>query len=249
MKEYGLIGYPLSHSFSKQYFEKKFADENIQDASYKLFPIENIKLIHSVINNNPTLCGLNVTIPYKEKIIPFLNSIDDEAKEIGAVNVIRIERDNNCEHKLKGYNTDVTGFIQSLKPLLKEHHKKALILGTGGASKAVAYALKKLNIDYFFVSRNAAPSFLQYKDLNKEIISSHNIIINTSPVGMFPAVNDYPDIPYQFITDKHLLFDLVYNPLETIFLKKGKLNNAITLNGLPMLHIQAEKAWTIWNEK
>ena len=244
MKLYGLIGYPLSHSFSKQYFSEKFFKENIHDCKYELFPFKNISELETLVKNNKSLKGLNVTIPYKESIIPFLTSIDNTAKEIGAVNTIKII--DNKNFILNGYNTDAFGFEESLKPLLKTHHQKALILGAGGASKAVAYVLKKLNIEFYFVSRNKSNvnSILQYNELNKKIILSHQLIINTTP-----NFNKMPDIPYDFINDKHLLFDLIYNPSETLFIKKGIEKNAAVSNGLQMLYLQAERSWQIWNEE
>ena len=249
MKKYGLIGYPLSHSFSAQYFNEKFYRENIHDCNFELFPIQNISEIEMLVKKNESLKGFSVTIPYKKSIIPFLTSLNNTAKEIGAVNSIKII--DNKNFILHGYNTDAFGFEESIKPLLKTHHQKALILGTGGASKAVAFVLKKLNIEFYFVSRNKneANSFLQYNELNKEIISSFQIIINTTPLGMFPNINEMPDIPYDSITNNHLLFDLIYNPSETLFIKKGKEKNAIVSNGLQMLHLQAERSWQIWNEK
>ena len=248
MNQYGLIGYPLSHSFSAQYFNDKFYRENIHDCIFDLFPIKNISEIELLVKNNESLKGLSVTIPYKKSIIPFLTSLDNTAREIGAVNSIKII--DNKNFILHGYNTDAFGFEESIKLLLKTHHQKALILGTGGASKAVAYVFKKLNIEYYFVSRikNEANSILQYNELNNEIISAHQIIINTTPLGMFPNINAMPNIPYDSITNKHLLFDLIYNPSETLFIKKGKEKNAIVSNGLKMLHLQAERSWQIWNE-
>ena len=222
MNQYGLIGYPLSHSFSAQYFNDKFYRENIHDCIFDLFPIKNISEIELLVKNNESLKGLSVTIPYKKSIIPFLTSLDNTAREIGAVNSIKII--DNKNFILHGYNTDAFGFEESIKLLLKTHHQKALILGTGGASKAVAYVFKKLNIEYYFVSRikNEANSILQYNELNNEIISAHQIIINTTPLGMFPNINAMPNIPYDSITNKHLLFDLIYNPSETLFIKKEK---------------------------
>jgi len=248
MKQFGLIGYPLSHSFSAQYFSEKFFRENIHDCRYELFPIQNISELELLIKNNIFIKGLNVTIPYKESIIPFLTSIDNTAKEIGAVNTIRII--DNKNFILHGYNTDAFGFEESIKPLLKKDHQKALILGTGGASRAVAYVLKKLGIEFLFVSRNknGTNSILQYNELNRKIILTHQLIINTTPLGMFPNINEMPDIPYDFITKDHLLFDLVYNPSETLFMKKGIEKNASVSNGLQMLYLQAERSWQIWND-
>ena len=245
-KVYGLIGYPLSHSFSKNYFTEKFEKENIPDCEYNLYPIEDINELAQLIKNTPSLLGLNVTIPYKESIIPFLDTLDETAKKVGAVNCIKIK-----DQKLIGYNTDVFGFKQSIKPFLESHHERALILGTGGASKAVHYVLKEIGIDCYFVTRNKQQTtnthFFEYKELNEYIINSFKLIINTSPVGMYPNINEAPEIPYQFITPSHLLYDLIYNPAETAFLKHGKQQGASTLNGLSMLHQQAEEAWKIWN--
>lgn len=247
MRIFGLIGYPLSHSFSKGYFTSKFEKENIADCQYENFPIESIELLPSILENNPEINGLNVTIPYKEKVIPYLNEISPEAQEIGAVNTISITREGTKTY-LKGYNTDVYGFMESLKPLLKPHHQSALVLGTGGASKAVKFALKKLNIGYTSVSRNKSESGLTYEDLTKEIISHNAIIINTTPLGTFPQTEEFPPLPYQYLTPGHLLYDLVYNPAITAFLNHGISHSSQTKNGLEMLHLQAEKAWEIWNK-
>ncbi|TPV32870.1 shikimate dehydrogenase [Paucihalobacter ruber] len=244
MTEFGLIGRNISYSFSKQYFTKKFENEHLH-CSYNNFDLKEIIEFPNILSTHPKLKGLNVTIPYKEEIIPFLDNLSKNAKKIGAVNTIKIEKNG----KLKGYNTDFYGFIKSLEPHLKPHHKKALILGTGGASKAVAFALKKLEIPYSFVSRNYSDhvNFI-YENLNSPIIASHQIIINCTPLGTYPAVDACPNIPYEHITSKHLLFDLIYNPSETLFLKKGKQHGAQILNGLQMLELQAEKAWKLWNK-
>ena len=240
----GLLGKNISYSFSKSYFKKKFEDEQINHITYRNFDIDHIELFTSILNNTTHLKGLNVTIPYKESVIPFLDKISKKAEAIGAVNTIKITK----KGKLIGYNTDCYGFSKSLKPLLKSHHKKALILGTGGASKAVAYSLKKLNIAYYYVSRKDSKRVsYTYESLTKSIIKAHPIIINCTPLGTFPNIDDCPKIPYDGITNKHLLFDLIYNPTETKFLRLGKENMAITTNGLNMLKLQAEKAWTIWN--
>ncbi len=257
-KKFGLIGYPLLHSFSKKYFTEKFEKEGISDSQYELFPIEHINNFPQLLTDNPTLCGLNVTIPYKEKIIPFLNELDETAKAVGAVNCIKIiskkqTTTDNQQPFLIGYNTDVFGFKQSIKPFLESHHQRALILGTGGASKAVAYVLKEIGIDCYFVSRNkhhdSGANIFLYEEINEYVINAFNLIINTTPVGMYPNINEVPEIPFEFISDKHLLYDLVYNPTETIFLKQGKEKGAICINGLSMLYLQAEKAWEIWNKK
>lgn len=244
MRKLGLLGRNISYSFSRAYFKKKFEDENIDDVSYENFDIETINLLPELINNTSNLKGFNVTIPYKEEILPFLDKLDDNAKKIGAVNTIKIDKNN----KLIGYNTDYYGFIKSLQPFLKPHHKNALILGTGGASKAVAFSLKQLHIKHQFVSRTAKNSMdYTYDSLTEEIIKQHQIIINCSPVGTFPNLNALPNIPYKGITSDHILYDLIYNPEETTFLRLGKQKGAITINGLEMLKLQAEKAWSIWN--
>jgi shikimate dehydrogenase len=246
MKQYGLIGHPLTHSFSKKYFSAKFIRENILDCSYTLFDIESIAHLKDILLNNSNLKGLNVTIPYKESVIPFLTEIDSKAKAIGAVNTIKISTDKK---KVKGFNTDYDGFKNSLKPFLNIHHERALILGTGGASKTVRFVLNELNIDCLMVSRNPKNSNeISYEEVNKYVMMHHQIIINTTPVGTFPKINQCPDIAYDMLTTKHLLYDLVYNPEETLFLKKGNEKGCITINGLQMLQIQAEKAWKIWNQ-
>ncbi len=245
MKQYGLIGHPLSHTFSKKYFTEKFEREHISDCSYDLFDIENIALFPEILKNNPKLLGLNVTIPYKEKIISYLTEIDEKAKEIGAVNTITINQHTN---QLKGYNTDYFGFKNSLKPFLENYHERALILGTGGASKTVAFVLKELNIDCLLVSRNPQNNTeISYDDINEYVIKHHQLIINTTPIGMFPNEADFPSFNYNNLTSFHLLYDLIYNPTETAFIKKGKLQGCLTLNGMDMLKLQAEKAWEIWN--
>ena len=244
MKQFGLIGYPLSHSFSKGYFAEKFAKENIVDCKYDVFPLEKIEDFVELCNDKKNLIGLNVTIPYKEKIIPFLDELDETAANIGAVNTIKFSNGKKI-----GYNSDAYGFEMSLKPLLKQHHTKALILGTGGASKAVEYVLKKLGITFQYVSRTKNDKAISYEELNEAIIQHSKLIINTTPIGMYPNVEDAPTIPYNFITDKYLLYDLIYNPEETLFLKKGKEKGAQTKNGLEMLYLQAERSWEIWNSK
>ena len=244
MKLFGLIGHPLTHSFSKQYFENKFENENIIDCSYKLYDIKNISFYKNVIENQ-NLIGLNVTIPYKESVIDLLDKIDEIAKDISAVNTIKIDPKTK---KTTGYNTDYYGFKKSLKPFLKNTHERALVLGTGGASKAIAYVLNELNINCLFVSRTPKKdNEISYEEVNEYVIKHHQIIINTTPLGTYPNINDFPNIPYELLTANHLLYDLVYNPEETMFLKKGKEKGAITINGLQMLKLQAEKSWEIWN--
>ncbi|MBP9185659.1 MAG: shikimate dehydrogenase [Bacteroidia bacterium] len=241
MRRYGLIGYPLKNSFSLNYFNKKFAAGNI-DAIYQNFALNNIAELTAIINENQDLAGLNVTIPYKQKVIPFLTHLDPIAQAINAVNTIKFK--NN---QLIGYNTDYWGFKKSILPLLKEWHQNALILGNGGAANAVKYVFDNLGIKYNTVSRNEENG-LTYGDLDKSILRAHQIIINCTPIGMHPNIEECPNIPYQYITNLHLVYDLIYLPEETLFLKKARLNNAITKNGLSMLELQAEKAWQIWNE-
>jgi len=244
VKKFGLIGHPLSHSFSQKFFTEKFNKENITDCTYQNFSIPSINDISIILQSEPDLKGLNITIPYKEQIIPFLNFKNDVVEQINACNCIKI-----VDGKLYGYNTDVVGFEISLKKKLKPYHKQALILGTGGASKAVQYVMKKLGIGYSLVSRKPSVNdMLSYKDLNESIIVSHLLIINTSPVGMYPNAEAYPEIPYGAITPQHYLFDLIYNPGKTTFLKKGEYQGAAIENGLEMLVLQAEESWRIWNQ-
>ena len=247
MRLFGLIGYPLSHSFSAKYFAEKFETENIPDTDYQLFPLGNISELTSLIALQPDLQGFNITIPYKISILPYLDHISEAAKLVGAVNCVKIER-NESGVKLTGHNTDVYGFRDSLKPALKSCHDSALVLGTGGAAKAVCYTLNELGIKYKLVSRTGdEKSVLKYNQLTENTISDNLLIINTSPVGTFPDIDKSPDIPYQFLTNKHLLFDLIYNPAETKFLRLGREAGAATLNGSKMLELQAEKSWEIWN--
>lgn len=242
MPNFGLIGKNISYSFSKNHFSEKFENEEL-DYSYENFDIEDISKFPSIIKNNPDLLGLNVTIPYKESVIPYLDELDPVSKEIGAVNTIKIESSG----KLKGFNTDYYGFENAIKPLLKPHHKRALILGTGGASKGVTYGLKNLNIPFDFVSRhyNGNAKFI-YSDLSDNIIESYQIIVNCTPIGTHPNVNECPDIPYDGLTREHLLFDLIYNPIQTKFLICGEIKGATISNGFRMLELQAEKSWDIW---
>ena len=243
MNTFGLIGHPLTHSFSKKYFTEKFEKEQINHCEYLLFDIPNIIDLIAILKQHPTLKGLSVTIPYKEVVMEYLDEIDAEAKKIGAVNTIKIEG-----NKLIGYNTDYFGFKQSLKPFIEISQERALILGTGGASKAVYHALTSLNINCLFVSRNPKnDNEISYEDVNEYVIKHHQIIVNTTPIGTFPKIDEKPNIDYSLITSKHLLYDLVYNPAETQFLLEGKKRGAIVLNGLQMLKLQAEKAWELWN--
>ncbi len=243
MNLYGLIGYPLSHSFSKKYFTEKFAGESIADAVYELFPIEQIELLPDVLAANPQLRGLNVTIPYKEQVLPYLTSLSPAVQDIGACNCIRIQG-----VALTGFNTDVIGFEQSLLPLLKTHHTRALVLGTGGAAKAVLWVLKRNNIQTQTVSRTGSGGALRYEDLDASVIAAHTLIINTTPLGMQPNVNSLPSLPYAAISERHLCYDLVYNPQKTAFLSAAEQQGAAVKNGLEMLELQAEAAWRIWNE-
>lgn len=247
MQKYGLIGYPLGHSFSKNYFNQKFESEKI-DAEYVNFPIPDIKDFKNVLKENPELCGLNVTLPYKTQVMQYLDEVDDDAKQIGAVNVIKFTKGLFGKSKLKGYNTDVIGFTRSISPLLTNEHKKALILGTGGASKAVRHGLQQLGLETTFVSRRPAEGLITYEDLTPEVMSEYKVIVNTTPVGMFPNVNECPNIPYQYLTPSHLLYDLLYNPDETLFMKKGMEKGAKVKNGLEMLLLQAFAAWEVWNK-
>lgn len=243
-KIFGLIGKNISYSFSKKYFTEKFTLGNLDDCIYQNFDIQSIEEFPQLISNTPDLKGLNVTIPYKETIVPYLDKLSKNAAQIGAVNVIRFTK----KGKLKGYNSDYHGFLKSLKPLLQPHHKKALILGTGGASKAVAFALDKLGILYTFVTREEKPGMIDYDLINATTFDNHQVIINCTPVGTAPDTKDFPPIPYNFFTEKHIAFDLIYNPEETQFLKKAKKKGAVTKNGYEMLVLQAEKAWKIWNK-
>jgi shikimate dehydrogenase len=241
-KTYGLIGKNINYSFSKNYFTNKFIKLKSKNYSYKNFDLLNILEFEDVISKN-NLNGLNVTIPYKEKVIPYLDSLDLEAKLIGAVNTIKIDSNK----KLKGYNTDYIGFLNSIKIHLTKKHKKAIILGSGGASKAIVHALKKLEITSIIVSRNNLKGDLTYNGLNREVFNSCQIIINCSPIGTYPKLNECPNIPYQYIDSRHICYDLIYNPEETQFLKKSRLNKALVINGMKMLELQAEESWKIWN--
>ena len=278
MTTYGLIGYPLGHSFSRKFFTEKFEKEEI-DAQYLNFEIPSIEEFPEIIKNNPELRGLNVTIPYKQQVMQYLDEISEEAKAIGAVNVVRIERPSpqpspimgretmrNAGNKpdglpikgdmseglrgsLIGYNSDVIGFVESIKPLLKAHHKKALILGTGGASKAIRYGLeKKLGMKTLFVSRSAREGMITYEEVTAEVLKEYEVIVNCSPVGMYPHVDECPALPYEAMNENNLLYDLVYNPLETLFMKKGAEQGATVKNGLEMLHLQAIASWKFWEK-
>jgi shikimate dehydrogenase len=243
-KRFGLLGRNISYSFSKGYFTDKFSNENFAGCTYENFDIQEINFFLEIIKNNPDLKGLNVTIPYKEVVIPYLDKLSKKAAIIGAVNTIKITK----KGKLKGYNTDYYGFKKSLQPLLQPHHKKALILGTGGASKGVAFALEELGILYTFVSREAKENAIGYDRINATTFDNYQIIINSTPVGTSPNVDAFPLIPYEYFTEKHIAYDLIYNPAETQFLQKAKAQGAQTKNGLDMLIFQAEKAWKVWNK-
>ncbi|CCZ47318.1 MAG TPA: shikimate dehydrogenase [Mediterranea massiliensis] len=248
MDKYGLIGYPLKHSFSISYFNEKFQSENI-DAEYVNFEIPRIEDFMEVVEENPNLRGLNVTIPYKEQVIPYLDELDKDTAKIGAVNVIKIIPQGKGDVKLVGYNSDTIGFTRSIEPLLQSHHVKALILGTGGASKAVFHGLANLGIEATFVSRTKKSNdILTYQELTPEIMQEHTVIVNTTPLGMYPNVDACPDIPYDQLTPNHLLYDLLYNPHETLFMKKGMERGATVKNGLEMLLLQAFVSWEIWNK-
>jgi len=243
-KKFGLVGKSISYSFSKKYFTEKFSKDLFDDCVYENFDIQSIAEFPEILKQNPTLKGLNVTIPYKESVIHYLDTLSDKAFKIGAVNVIRFTKKGN----LKGYNSDWFGFKKALEPLLQSHHKKALILGTGGSAKAVAFALTELNIQFTFVSRSSTENAIPYSYLNATTFDNFQIIINCTPLGTSPNTDEFPPIPYQFFTEKHIAFDLIYNPEETQFLKKAKKNGAQIKNGYAMLVFQAEKAWKIWNK-
>lgn len=239
---FGLVGRDISYSFSRGYFTEKFSKLELQQYTYENFDLQEITELKGILGENPDIKGLNVTIPYKELIIPYLNKIDSEAEKIGAINTIKF-----TDEGLKGFNTDSYGFRKSIEPHLKRHHKKALILGTGGASKAISFVFDQMGIDFSFVSRSPSKNQLKYADLTSDIFQKNLVIINCTPLGTYPEVEKKPDIPYQHIGSKHLLFDLIYNPVKTAFLIEGELRNATICNGLQMLELQAEKAWEIWN--
>lgn len=247
MKKYGIIGYPLGHSFSPEYFNEKFRNEGI-DAVYEKYELPVITDLQGILDYTPELCGFNVTIPYKEKVMSYLDTISDEARTIGAVNVVKVTRKaNGTKPYLEGYNSDVEGFIRSIRPLLTEHHRKALILGTGGASKAVNYGLQKLGLETLLVSRKQKNGTIQYEQITEEIINEYTVIVNCTPCGMSPNFDECVSLPYEKISNKHLLYDLIYNPDETLFLKKGRMQGAKTKNGLEMLLLQAQVGWEIWS--
>lgn len=243
MRIFGLIGFPLSHSFSKKYFDEKFERLAITDIEYRNFEIDSISKLEPLMQAHPDLCGLNVTIPYKQAVIPHLSRLSAEAEAVGAVNCIHITPGGTT-----GYNTDVFGFEMSIKPFIENHYERALILGTGGASLAVAYVLKKWGIQYFHVTRNAtASNMVNYKDLSAESLKHYPLIINTTPLGMFPDTESKPMLPYEGITQNHFCYDLVYNPQETAFMREASMRGAKVMNGLKMLELQAERSWQMWN--
>lgn len=245
MRKFGLVGYPLSHSFSKKFFSDKFSEEGIADCVYELYPIADIDHFAKMISDDTELVGINVTIPYKVQILPFLDDMDEAATEIGAVNCISLTMQDG-KRWAKGYNTDAYGFEQSLKPLLNGH-RKALIFGDGGAAKAVKYVLKRLNISFLVVTRKPSKASILYEEVDEALLKEYTVLVNTTPLGMSPDFDTYPDIPYQFITQEHIAYDLVYNPEETRFLEQVKNQGGETKNGLEMLHLQAIRSWEIWN--
>jgi shikimate dehydrogenase len=260
MKYYGLIGYPLTHSFSKKFFTEKFKTEHIADHVYDLYELKNLSDFPELLRANPKLCGLNVTVPHKIGVQRYMDWISPEAKEVGAVNCIRISAESpvlaafsgevgiqDHDFKLEGFNTDVYGFEESLKPLLKHQHKKALLLGNGGAARAVKCVLDKLGIEYILVTRRSNKEHVLFEKLTKKMVEEHTLIINTTPLGTSPNIHECPPIPYEYITEHHLLYDLIYNPEQTLFLKKGLEKGAAIKNGFEMLVLQAEKSWEIWN--
>ena len=242
MKRYGLIGYPLTHSLSGQYFTNKFKEEGIEDCIYERFSIPSIQDLHTILDTHKDLCGFNITIPYKKEVLAFLTERSKAVEEVRACNCVKIE-----EGKLIGYNTDVIGFENSLVPFLKPTHNKALVLGTGGAALAIVYVLEKLGINYAYVSRTAAAGQFSYNNIDADVMAAHTLIINTTPLGMFPNIEACPDIPYHLLTSAHHLFDLTYNPAESTFLAKGKQMGATIQNGQQMFVEQAEQSWRIWN--
>lgn len=248
MRKYGLIGYPLGHSFSKIYFTDKFLRERINDCSYDNFPIPDIRLLPELLAEDPEIKGLNVTIPYKSEILEFIDILDPEAREIGAVNVLKIRR-SQSRIQIYGFNSDATGITDSLSPYLSGNIKNAIVLGTGGSSRAVCHVLKRLEFNILQVSRNKRPGILDYSDLNAEVINDTDLIINTTPLGMFPHIETRPELDYSLLTKDHILFDLVYNPEITFFLRSGMEMGCSVITGMKMLHSQAEKAWQIWNDE
>jgi len=262
MKLYGLIGYPLTHSFSKKYFADKFSREEIKDHHYELFPLEHIADLPALLKDHPQLCGLNVTVPHKKNVMHYLDWVNHDAREVGAVNCIHIHQESPVlaafsgevgieghNFRLEGYNTDIYGFETSLKPLLNHHHKKALVLGDGGAACAVKYVLGEYGIEYQIVTRRPSEKSILFSELTIEMVEQHKLIINTTPLGTYPNINECPPIPYEGITGDHLLYDLIYNPEQTAFLTKGLERGAAIKNGYQMLELQADRSWEIWDSK
>lgn len=247
MDKYGIIGYPLGHSFSPGFFNEKFRNEGI-DAVYERYELSQIDLLPEIIASNPELCGLNVTIPYKQQIMQYLDELSEEAREIGAVNVVKVTHNGKNVH-LKGFNSDVIGFSRSIEPLLEKHHKKALILGTGGAAQAIDYGLKQLGLETIKVSRYERPDTIQYDKITPDVIREYKVIINCTPIGMYPNTEECPNLPYEAMDSQHLLYDLIYNPDTTLFMKKGMERGAVVKNGLEMLLLQAYASWEFWHEK
>lgn len=247
MDKYGIIGYPLGHSFSPGFFNEKFINEGI-DAVYERYELSQIDLLPEIIASNPELCGLNVTIPYKQQIMQYLDELSEEAREIGAVNVVKVTHNGKNVH-LKGFNSDVIGFSRSIEPLLEKHHKKALILGTGGAAQAIDYGLMQLGLETIKVSRYERPDTIQYDKITPDVIKEYKVIINCTPIGMYPNTEECPNLPYEAMDSQHLLYDLIYNPDTTLFMKKGMERGAVVKNGLEMLLLQAYASWEFWHEK
>ena len=247
MDKYGIIGYPLGHSYSPGFFNEKFRNEGI-DAVYERYELSQIDLLPEIIASNPELCGLNVTIPYKQQIMQYLDELSEEAREIGAVNVVKVTHNGKNVH-LKGFNSDVIGFSRSIEPLLEKHHKKALILGTGGAAQAIDYGLKQLGLETIKVSRYERPDTIQYDKITPDVIKEYKVIINCTPIGMYPNTEECPNLPYEAMDSQHLLYDLIYNPDTTLFMKKGMERGAVVKNGLEMLLLQAYASWEFWHEK
>lgn len=247
MRKFGLIGFPLGHSFSRQYFTEKFQREQIPDCSYDNYQLPDISLLNDLLSADPDLCGLNVTIPYKSEIMNYLNHIDNKAVDVGAVNVLKISGSGN-KKIIKGFNTDIDGFRETIIPFIKENISNALILGTGGGSKAVSYVLGKIGMKITFVSREIKTGCITYDDITDKVLDENQLIINTTPLGMFPDIESSPDLNYSHLSDQHILYDLVYNPEQTSFLKIGKEMGCTIISGIDMLHIQAEMAWKIWND-
>lgn len=247
MRKFGLIGYPLGHSFSQKYFTEKFSRENINDCSYDNYPLKHIELLPGLIAGNPELCGLNVTIPHKTAVLKFIDVMEPSIDEIGAANVLKFRRTGN-NITVYGFNTDVTGIRDSITPYLRDNIKNVLILGTGGSSKAAAYTMKTMGMNVKFVSRSGKDSILSYSDLSPDHFRSADIIINTTPLGMSPDISSKPEIDYRLLNEKHILFDFVYNPEYTSFLKAGKERGCTIITGLKMLYSQADRSWEIWND-